>query len=371
MNAKDAIGLVVEGAAPTGWATASGIYGNFSKWPNEVQWYVKCPKCGQVHGDYKSMKEAHRKRLCATCDREAIDAIKDEIVKVETEPDHKVKPLSKFVKEGDEFDPFDAPAEDTGEPVPPEDMPTAEPTDTKGEIERLLLGNWIDVAMREFCHDQHYDLMDLEIDDRWGQGDYDPDDPDATTKFKLDVGNEEWLFFKGYDDAESYTLDIVRNDLRTEPEIFSQDWLRGFVDEDRLRAAIGDPYEDWEDEVRTLDYDDLLSKMVEEGYVEEDDPVFFRKDTNPRIENPVRVKALDTIMEEYIEREKPKWEPWDWLEEVYGAEDAQKQAVEMVGIDVEEAAKSAVATDGWAHFVAHYDGHSYSTDNGAHYCRIN
>lgn len=371
MNAKDTIALVERGKAPQGWGTALGIYANLSKWPYEVKYYVKCPKCGQVHGDYATMREAHRKRLCATCDREAIDDIKDQVQKVIHEPEAKVKPMAKIIGEAEEFDPFDEPAAEMPADVPPEDLPTEEPTDPKGEIERLLLGNWVDIALREFCADEHYDLSDLEIDEHWGQGNYDPDDKESTTQFKVDVGNEEWLFFKSEDEAESYALDIVRTDLENEPEIFSQDWLRQHVDEDRLRNAIGDPYEEWEDEVRGLDYEELLNKMVEEGYVEDDDPVFFKKNGDQRIENPVRVKALDKIMEEYVEREKPKWEPWDWLEDVYGKEEAQKQAIEMVGIDVDAAAKDAVATDGWPHFVARYDGHSHTLENGAVYCRIN
>jgi hypothetical protein len=371
MNAKSAINLV-EGKAPTGWATALGIYANLSKWPDEIQYYVKCPKCGQVHGDYKTMKEAHRKRLCATCNREAIDDIKDEVQKVIHEPEAKIKPMSKIVGEAvdpEQFNPFDEPPEGAGE-VPATDLP-AEPTDTKGEIERLLLSNWVDIALREFCDAENYTLSDLEVDENWGPGNYDPDDLGATTKFKLDTGDREYLFFKDDDEGESYALEIVRTDLENEPEIFTQDWLREFVDEDKLKAAIGDPYEEWEDDVRNLYYDDLLTKMVEESYVEDDDPVFFKKNGEPRIENPVRVKALDAIMEDYIEKEKPQWEPWDWLEEIYGKEEAQKQGIEMGGIDVDAAAKSAVATDGWPHFVARYDDHIHTLGEGAIYCRIN
>lgn len=369
MNAKDAIQLVVEGKPPGGWATTRGVYGNFSNYPNEVSWYVKCPKCGLVHGDFKSMRDALGKKLCDTCNLDTINKLKDEIQKVIHDPDHKPKEMAKLVGEAVEtFDPFDEPPEgQPGVPLPPED----EPLDTKSEIERLLLGNWVDVAIREFAEDQSVSLADIEIDERWGQGDYDPDDLDSTTQFKADVGNEEWLFFKSEDEAETYALQMVRQDLETEPEIFSQDWLRGFVDEDRLRNAIGDPYEDWEDDVRNLDYDDLLDKMVEEGYVDDDDPRFFKKNGEHRVENRLRLAVLNKEMESYIEREKPSWEPWEWLEDVYGKEEAQKWAVENVGIDVDEAAKSAVSTDGWQHFVARYDGNSHTVENGAVYCRIN
>jgi hypothetical protein len=372
MNAKDAIQLVVEGKAPEGWATTRGVYANLSNYPREIKYYVKCPKCGLVHGDFTSLKDAHGKRLCDLCNLDAINKLKDEIQKVIHEPDHKPKEMAKIVGEAIErFDPFDEPPEGEGVPVPPEDEPYLEPTDTKGEIERLLLGNWVDVALRQFADEESHDLSDLQVDEHWGQGDYDPDNLEATTRFKVDVGNVEWLFFKDEDTAESYALEIVRTDLETEPGIFTRDWLRQFVDEDKLRAAIGDPHEDWENEIRDLDYDDLLDKMTEEGYVDDGDEQFYDEDGDHREETPELFKALDDIRDNFIEREKPTWEPWEWLEDIYGKEQAQEEALKMVGIDVDAAAKDAVATDGWPHFVARYDGHSHTLEDGAVYCRVN
>jgi len=374
MNALEAIQLVVEGKAPEGWATTRGVYANLSNYPREIQYYVKCPKCGLVHGDFKSMRDAHAKKLCDVCNLDAINKLKDEVQDVIHDPDHKPKEMSKIVSEAaDPFDPFDTPPEGEGAvPVPPEDEPSfTEPADTKGEIERLLLGNWVDVALRQFAEEERINLTDIEIDDNWGQGDYDADNLEATTRFKVDANGQEFLIFKSEEVAEEYALEIVRNDLESEPELFAQDWLRGFVDEAKLRNAIGDPYEEWEDDVRNLYYEDLLDKMVEEGYVQNDDTVFFKKNTDKRIENPVRVKALNKYMEDYIEKEKPTWEPWQWLEDLYGKDEAQKQAIEMAGIDVDKAAKDAVATDGWPHFVARYDGNSHPLENDAIYCRTN
>jgi hypothetical protein len=368
MNAREAIQLVVEDVAPSGWATARGVYANLSNYPREIQYYVKCPKCGLVHGDFRSMRDAHSKKLCDVCNLDAINRLKDEIQDVIHDPEHKPKEMAKLVGEALElFDPFDSPPENKGVPLPPEDEPT-EPMDTKSEIERLLLGNWVDVTLRQFADDENYDLTDLEIDDRWG--DYDSTDLESTTQFKIDVGDKGYVFFKDEDVAKNHALEMVHSDLESEPELFAQDWLRGFVDEEKLRNAIGDPYEDWDDEVRSLDYEELLDKMVEEGCVEDDDPVFFKKNGDKRIENRLRVQMLDQHMEIYIEREKPSWEPWAWLEDVYGKEEAQKHAIEMAGIDIDAAAKSAVSTDGWAHFIARYDGHSYTLENGAVYCRI-
>lgn len=366
MNAKDAIQLVVEGRAPQGWTVTEGVYGDHSNWPHSSKYYAKCPKCGLLHGDFKTLRDAHSKKFCPMCSLEQINKLKDEIEKVVTDPEYKPKEMSKIVGEAIElFDPFDTPPEET---VP--ELPDDSPADTHAEIDRLLLSNWVDVALREFSQDENIDFEDLEIDKNWREGDYDPDDPESTTQFKVELGNQEWLFFKDNDTAEAYALEIVRNDLTYEPELFTQDWLKQFVNEDRLRDAIGDHYEDWEDEVRNLDYDELLGKMVDEGYVESDDPTFFDEDGNALESTDASISALDTVMEDFIDKEKPKADPWEWMRDVYG-HDASKEAIKMVGFDLEKAAADAVATDGWQHFVNHYDGNSSDLQNGAIYCRIN
>lgn len=374
MNAKDAIKLV-EGEAPEGWSVARGVYANLSRWPHEVQYYVKCPKCGLVHGDFKSMREANSKKLCDLCNLEAINKLKAEIVKVVDEPDHKPKEMAKLVGEaaGETFDPFDAPAQPSPVPVPPEDEPVAEPADTMGEVDRLLLGNWVDVALRRFAEDQNHDLSDMVIDERWSErkGEYDAQNPENTRFFKLEVGGEEWLVFKDDNQAYTYALELVTNDLHESPELFTKSWIQGFVNTEKLAAQIGDPYEEWENEIRDLDYAELLDKMVEEDYVESDDPIFFAKNGNSLRDNKKRTAVLNVYMEDYIEKEKPTIDPWQWLEDVYGEEEAASEAVKLAGIDYEAAAKSAVKTDGWPHFVARHDGNSHELENGVVYCRIN
>ena len=69
MNAKDTIALVERGKAPEGWATALGIYANLSKWPYEVKYYVKCPKCGQGDLVVKRARRGKRGSLFYGCNR--------------------------------------------------------------------------------------------------------------------------------------------------------------------------------------------------------------------------------------------------------------------------------------------------------------
>ena len=81
--------------------------------------------------------------------------------------------------------------------------------------------------------------------------------------------------------------------------------------------------------------------------------------------------ALNVYLEDYVDKEKPTFEPWDYLEEIYGKDETIKKAIEMVGINIDEAAKAAISADGWEHFVARYDGNSHDLESGAVYCRVN
>ena len=60
-----------------------------------------------------------------------------------------------------------------------------------------------------------------------------------------------------------------------------------------------------------------------------------------------------------------------YLEDIYGKEDAVKQAIEIAGIDYNAAAEDAVDTDGASHFLSSYDGDSYETPSGLVYWRHN
>jgi hypothetical protein len=105
--------------------------------------------------------------------------------------------------------------------------------------------------------------------------------------------------------------------------------------------------------------------------LESDDGLFYKNNGDPRIETTARAKALEAYVDSYVEKEKPTVDPWEWLRDVYGEEDATKHAIEMAGIDIPKAAQSAVDTDGVAHFLAHYDHNQNELENDAVYYRTN
>jgi hypothetical protein len=322
-----------------------GVYADFSNWPKRVSFYAKCPLCGDIHGDYASLRDAHANHLCDGCNIKAIKKIKDQIKKAVYDPQTKVKPLSAIVNEA-------------MLPEPPEDDepdPTAH-LDPMAEIDRLLLGNWPMVARRRLAWYLNCNIEDLEL---WENGrGYNADDPDASRSVEFSVGGMTYKVFKDYDTAEQAALEQVREDLEHQPEIFSQIWLANYIDKEKLKQAIGDPHADWGEDERNLDYEEKLELMVKKDQIYGDDALFFKLNGDQRIKTAAREQQLDAVLEKWLESTKPEVDPWEWLEDVYGKDEAVKEALNMVSIDIDEAAAAAIREDGWVHFMSSYDGNS-------------
>ena len=362
--------LVTEKKKPSkDWTSVNGLYADLSGWPNEVKYYVECPKCHTVHGGYKTMKEAHSQRLCDLCNLKTLGKIKDQIRQVIAEPEKKVRTLASIVRES-EFDKL-PPAEPT--PEPPGDADDAFlGRDPMAEIDRYLFSDWTKVAVRDLVAHLDLSIDDAEINtNKYAPGDYDADNSNESTHFEVEISGQTWSIFKDDDTAVAYAEELVRNDVENEPGMFSEELLSRFIDADELKAAIGDPYDDWGDEERGLDYDDLLDKMVEEDQVESDDPVFFKVNGDHRVATKARQKQLEAILDTWIEETKPDFEPWEWLHDVFGKEKAAEEAIKLASPDANELAEYVVSSDGWQNTVARYDGNSIELENGAVAARTN
>lgn len=119
------------------WTNTKGIYADLSGYP-DVEYYVKCPKCGQVHGSYKTMREAHAKRLCDLCDIETINKLKKQVKEVDA-PKNRGKPgksLSHLFNEADEM-----------VPPPPDPDPEFDPREYLMSVPSYDEGNWVGEAI--------------------------------------------------------------------------------------------------------------------------------------------------------------------------------------------------------------------------------
>jgi len=218
-------------------------------------------------------------------------------------------------------------------------------------------------------------------------------------------GRRSWLVMEDEDQAEALAVAVVRQDLESEPELFSRDFLEQHIDTDRLRR-------DLTSDVESMTYDDLTEEAErrpedfwrqaeqygtgsasfivswDNGHAtgdlagrfdDEDDAIEAGEawkaemvaadpeEAEDVYSYEVSIKEPSTSeIEDLAEKiaEDRLRDPIAYLEEIHGREDAIKQAIEIAGIDTAAAAQDAVDTDGWPHFLCRYDGNYEETPSG-------
>ncbi len=190
----------------------------------------------------------------------------------------------------------------------------------------------------------------------------------------LDTQGASYVVYESDDVAEAAAIDDVEQQLDDEPGNFNQDWLQGFIDTDRLKEALMSDVEEsnrsrYDDE--WPDYESKRDGLIEQDKLDQDD--FFDEEMNELEITPELERKIDEAYEEFITEvsEGELEDPMDYLENIYGREEAPKQAMSIVGINTREAAENAVSLDGWEHFLSHYDGNSTTLPSGSVYVRSN
>lgn len=248
----------------------------------------------------------------------------------------------------------------------------------------------------------HYDSYQQEIVDLMGKDNLEQIQKDYgdITEFReeddhyfLEAGGMEFLVFKSEDDAVKFAEEQVREDLETDPQMFSKDWLQSFVyitDTDR-RIISGE------------ESDNYIENMTEEEIVkeagnEDEYDSFSEKVDDLETQEALLPdgKELSQTKKEYLKkliterqklitdsteeaRDKRYDEIYESLEDpiryfvdeqgIYSREELLKQS--FMSIDYERATEDAVSTDGWQHFIATYDGDSIDLKDGWVMARTN
>lgn len=174
---------------------------------------------------------------------------------------------------------------------------------------------------------------------------------------------KEWFVVSGDDQERELALAMVKQDLEESPENFNQDFIESHIDTDRLKRDLeSDLQNSNEETLRDMRDSDFWREWEQEGF---DAP---EEDEDGDVPSPT-----DDQIAELAERqtEEQLKDPMSYLEDIYGREDAVKQAIQIAGIDIDAAAEEAVDTDGAAHFLSSYDGNSYTTKGGLVYWRHN
>jgi predicted nucleic acid-binding protein len=186
----------------------------------------------------------------------------------------------------------------------------------------------------EEAHDEIVETLDLD------KGRY----SDWGTAGSVTIDGTEYNLIADDDEAERIALEIVKQDLDEEPSIFNQDWLSSFIEisetDKRVMAA------DEEDHIREMVEDDAKREIFDN---EEEEEEWIENEVEKR-RNEFE-EALDDPIQYFVHDQG-----------IYSIEDLLKQP--WIRINTNEAAEDAVSTDGWAHFLSHYDGNYETTPDG-------
>jgi hypothetical protein len=185
------------------------------------------------------------------------------------------------------------------------------------------------------------------------------------TYYRIDFGgNKEYFVAKDNDSAYDLAVAMVKQDLEENPEIFNQSFIESHIDTDRLRR-------DLESDVSNSNYEyfnDMRDSELEREVRDRlrlDDEDFLDEDGEFKNRDGMVEKLAEDLTEEQLK------DPMSYLEDIYGKEDAVKQAIKIAGIDVKAAAEEAVDSDGMGHFLSSYDGEYREGPDGIIWWRHN
>lgn len=178
--------------------------------------------------------------------------------------------------------------------------------------------------------------------------------------------HSEWYVAENEEAVEALATNLVEQDLEESPENFNRDFIEQHIDTKALKQALLSDVtsmriDDLTDEASRRP-DDFWQQYENEGRdaPEEDEEGNRREPTAREIEELADKQAEDQLSD-----------PMSYLEDIYGREDAVKQAIEIAGLNVKEAAEAAVREDGAEHFINSYDGKTHQTPAGLVYWRGN
>ena len=192
---------------------------------------------------------------------------------------------------------------------------------------------------------------------------------EASNFATISFGSKEYVVAPTYDAAEEFATALVREQLRDEPDSFTQSWLEGYIDKEALEARLRPDVEGmirespdsygWEP--------GEIARYNGEG--EEDEEGKFDSGGHELIgDKKEETEPSDEWIEEKVD-ELLK-DPMEYLKDIYGDETA-KRAIEIAGINEEDAATDVVAADGMGRFLSSYDSDTHDLPGGGVFWRTN
>ena len=179
---------------------------------------------------------------------------------------------------------------------------------------------------------------------------------------------EEYRVFKTEKDAEEKAIEQVREDLEENPDYFNQDWLMNYIDgrdffEQELNEMNYSYVEDIASETSGTKYNNrLIDELVENGLMDEDDAILENAE---EIADELKYDYVLLLTEEKLDEGN---DGLDYFINNFGEKETLKMVINNNLIDIDEASRDAVETDGIAHFISSYDGRTlYLLNNNVAY----
>ena len=173
--------------------------------------------------------------------------------------------------------------------------------------------------------------------------------------------HDEYAVVKNDDAATKLAIERVTDDLEHEPEVFNQDFLERFIDQEKLQQLVRDIVmeDDYVDELKEREFWQVakqygMTEPDEDDDDEDDDEELPTEELKEAMADEAAGRAMDYL-----------------TDMLGGADEANTFVMERVGIDVAAAAEQAVRDDGAGHFLGTYDGELNETISGFTYWRTN
>jgi hypothetical protein len=238
-----------------------------------------------------------------------------------------------------------APAEEVGAPEAEAPPSEHDESSVRVEVEATIDDPETVTAVMELLKEQnlmHADGMKVE-EGVWGWSEA---LNFATVSFA--EGHTEYMVAPTGEAAENLALAMVRQELQDEPEMFTQSMLESYIDKDKLRSEL---------------HSDVESMVREspDSYGWTPDTVRDEDEGDKQMSFPAEDEPSDEWVEDTVTR--LLHDPMSYLEEIYGDETA-KRAIDIAGINIDEAASDFLAADGAGKWLSSYDGNVHDLPSG-------
>ena len=217
-------------------------------------------------------------------------------------------------------------------------------------LSELKMEKWLATAIDELADDEDLDPEDAEVEYTTGIGHIGA--PYGSGQV-VSFGRRAFAIYKDEDEAEAAAVEYVTESLEEDPGMFTQSWLQDYYYmRDGQMESLASELADW---VHDLDDEDALERA---GMEDDEDADEAREKLHDESYDNYLQEALNANAVGYLTSEFG-WELKDLIDKG------------IIDINVEEAAQSAVDTDGVPHFLSGYDGNQIDLDSGAVAFRTN